>query len=443
MSAVQQKLFTAEAEAELYHCTQRPGFFSVLARKESGPKRQRSYKLQDMPTVLQLLDASRDTWISQAEFTKPNRRVVNLWRVGLLFADIDTYNVEAFTDLNPDVLTNILLHECEIQCIPAPSIIIFSGRGLQAKWLLQSALPRAALPRWNAAQANLVEKLSGIGADKKAKDASRVLRLVRTTNEKSGDTVHVTHVTENNGQPVRYCFDYLAEFLLPFSRQQLEEMRQERAEQKALRDSMKIIKGGKIGHLRGFSGRQLAWHRLEDLRKLADLRGGVEEGSRMLNLFWQLNFLLLSGATNSVQMWHEAQALARAIDSKWHYDKSALSTLYSKAQAYESGNSVEFNGQKYPALYTPRNSTLIDQFEISDDEQKQLQTIISRDIARERDAERKRKQRQAEGAVSRQQYIAQSVEANKPWETLGISRRTWYRRKAVDNNTFAHVNNSK
>ncbi len=37
----------------------------------------------------------------------------------------------------------------------------------------------------------------------------------------------------------------------------------------------------------------------------------------MRHLFWRLNFLLLSGATNSAQMYHEAAALSSELDTRW------------------------------------------------------------------------------------------------------------------------------
>ena len=60
---------------------------------------------------------------------------------------------------------------------------------------------------------------------------------------------------------------------------------------------------------------------------------------------------------------------------------------------FEAGETIEFAGRQYPALYTPRNDTLINLFEISAGEQVELTTIVSRDEARRRDAERKRAQR--------------------------------------------------
>jgi len=48
-----------------------------------------------------------------------------------------------------------------------------------------------------------------------------------------------------------------------------------------------------------------------------------------------------------------------------------------------------------------------------------------------RDAERKWRKRRAEGCVDREQYLDEHiVERTKPWQTLGISRRTYYYRKA-------------
>jgi hypothetical protein len=99
-------------------------------------------------------------------------------------------------------------------------------------------------------------------------------------------------------------------------------------------------------------------------------------------------------------------------------------TLYAKAKAFEAGEVVEFNGKKYPPLYTPKNDTLIDIFKITDEEQRHLKTIISADIARERDRERHEEHRRAIGMVDREQ----SISRQKPWEDLGMSRATWYRK---------------
>lgn len=400
LHSAQLALFDQTQEANTYHDANRRGYFSLLTQWE-GNKRQSSYPLTDMATVLNLVDQTRDTWLTQAEFMRPNRRVVNLLRIGLLFIDLDTYRMPWAQGRTPEELAAAVTYFCQSEGLPHPSLMVYSGRGLQLKWLLDGTIPRQALPRWNACQRHLVDKLAELGADPAAKDASRVLRLVNTVNTKSGNVCRVVHVLEEQGEPIRYNFEYLCEMLLPVARWDIEAQQKQRRD----RQQLTLLPGGRPGHLKGFSGRQLAWDRLEDIRRLAGLRGGVKEGERMHHLFWRLNFLLLSGATNSSLMYHEAAALAGELDPRWNYRSKELMTLYSKAKANEAGETVEFNGRKVPPLYTPRNDTLINLFQITDDEQRQLKTIISKDMAKERHRERETKRRRAAGAVDRETYL--------------------------------------
>ncbi|MEE5071740.1 hypothetical protein V2J79_21125 [Pseudomonas alliivorans] len=151
LQSSQLALFSSQDEAQMYHDSNRSGFFSLLIDVR-GEKRQSSHRLADMPTILNLVDKTRDTWISQAEFIRPNRRVVNLSRLGLLFADLDTYRIPALAGRDPEKLAASVLYFCNEAGVPAPSLLIYSGRGIQAKWLLEGTIPRQALPRWNACQ---------------------------------------------------------------------------------------------------------------------------------------------------------------------------------------------------------------------------------------------------------------------------------------------------
>jgi hypothetical protein len=397
-------------EASLYHDPGQHGFFSLLwcdPRQEPRierqlnklpnlkPKLQQSYRLSDMPRVIEGLDQDRDTWISQAEFFRPNRRVVYLLRLNLCFVDLDTYK-SPWKVYKPETMASVIRGFCQDEDVPEPSLILYSGRGLQVKWLFEKPLPRAALPRWNAIQKQLVTVLERFGADPGARDASRLLRLVDTINTRSGERVRVLWVNERAGEVSHYGFDYLAECILPVDRDTLRKQREEPTKR---RQEFQLLKGGKTGNLRIFSGRQLSWDRLEDLRTLAKLRGwtrsGIPHGYRSKYIHWCLNFLLLSGAVHSSQLFHEAQALAREVCPDFNKDKdvrSVLSTLYRKAQAYEAGERVEFEGRKYPPLYTPRNSTLMDLFDITGEEIKQLKTIVTEEESTERHRQRNRKQ---------------------------------------------------
>lgn len=54
---------------------------------------------------------------------------------------------------------------------------------------------------------------------------------------------------------------------------------------------------------------------------------------------------------------------------------------------------------------------------------------------RECDRQRKTAKRRAAGAVSRSEYVQASIEHAKPWEQAGISRATWYRKRARETET--------
>jgi len=391
---------------EYLQATGRPGYFSVLA-KPNGQAKQNSYKLEVLPQVVRAADPTIDTYITQAVFNGPNRCKVNLRDVGLLFVDLDTYRSAGLADKSPEEQASLLLLFCAQEGLPSPSIVMYSGRGLQAKWLLSEALEPVSLYEWNQAQLALVKLLEPFAADMASRDISRVLRLDRTVNTKSGKICRVVYVTGGcEACPARYDFQELRETFV--------------GEVQVTVSKEEPKKPGKRPVLalpREQNFQRLNWYRLYDLRDLWKIRGGVSEGYRELTLFWELNFLLRADPGKSV--WNEAASLAAQIaPGTAFYRNSDLSTLYRKAQEARHGQGVEFAGRTYPPMYTPRNQTLIELFEITPDEEQQMRTIISQAEKDRRRAEKRR----AEGA---RQYEKHS---DRPWEALGISRAWWYRK---------------
>lgn len=421
-------------EARLLHEAQAPGFFALLTKpspaelerdgqvhgKVRHRPRQSSYRIEHLPLVLDRLDPTRDSFLSQAQFFRPTRRVVHLWHINLCFVDLDVYkSALAGGDLNHIVQT--LRRYCGDEGVPLPSVIISSGRGLYAKWVLERPLPQAALPRWNAVQEALLEKFAPFHADWKARSASQVLRLVQTVNTKSGERVRVLHVEEMDGEPLRYDFEWLADAVLPWTRQELEALRTRRALKKAGQQELRLLRGGREGPAR-FSARGLAWARLQDLRTLQRLRGGmVKEGLREVTLFWSLLFMLASGVTTPRQMFHEARALARELNPDFvrnrEWRDSDLSTLYRRAQ-YEMAHP----GDRTAGLYWVTSQRLIEIFQIAPDEERQLKTIVSRDEKRRRDAAWHRKARSA-GIETRAQARADRDQAIRRESAEGTSQR--------------------
>lgn len=391
-----------------------PGYFTV-AGLPNGRWQQSHHETQHLPQVIEGLNPRIDTWISQAVFENRTRRAVHLASVGLLFADLDTYNIPDLARRKPEEQARLFVSYCLHNNIPAPSVILFSGRGLQAKWILSEALGRDRAPEWSRTEAALVNALRDFGADQAAKDLARVLRVDRTVNSKSGEYCRVVYVNSGvDSVPTRYDFDELSEL---FS---TDEPEREPVTVPSRSSHSKIVHLGDA-----FNLRRLNWYRLEDIRELWRMRGGVPVGYREKTLFWELNFLLRAEPVRYRDIWKEAQSLAGEIDTSAEiaetgsfYRNSELSTLYAKAKATANGESIEYRGRKYPALYTPRNSTLATIFEITPEEERNLRTIISYS-----EKQRRRKEKRRAEGMREQPYRYE-----KPWEALGISRRAYYKR---------------
>lgn len=379
----QGELFSKN-EYAAYLDKSKPGYFHVAQKRDHWV--QQAHPLAKMDEVIDALDKRYDSYISQAEYLSPRtRRVVNVSRVGLLFSDLDIYNT-SLGEKTPGKAAEVVVLFCLESGIPGPSLILFSGRGLQVKWILENPIPRAALPRWNLIQGVLSNKLNEVGADRSAKDAARVLRLVGTVNTKTGEKAKVLYCERDpSGHLRRYNFEYMAETLLPYSRQE-----------SALYKTAKATQGSPGKAKWPFTQRSLSWARLEDLRRLVQLRGGgIDEGGRHTHLFWATNFLLASKIANSSTMYYEVKALARDIDPEWRYSEKELSTLYKRAQMHDRGEKIEWQGKLYEPFYRAKNSTLIDALGITTEEQRGLTTIIdSREKVRRRNALRAKMARQ-------------------------------------------------
>ena len=231
-------------EASHYPDVGRWGYFSILYRDNLNGKsnvRQDSFPLGQMHEVIPLFGfpERRDYWISQADFSRKNRRAVNLAAIGVLFVDLDYYAIPGLQIMDHDRIAHLVLDRCKDLGIPVPSLIINSGRGMQIKWF-HEPLPRAALPRWHAVEDVLVRSFENLGADRKVRDVSRVLRIVHSINQKNRKRVEIIHMEWGDKAEARkYAFDDLAKFILPFSREQVSEYRKHKVQ-------LRLIDGGKL-----------------------------------------------------------------------------------------------------------------------------------------------------------------------------------------------------
>ena len=395
--------FPPEFETGSYLDPNRWGSFSVLSRKRGSSRaRQSSYRMYQLPEILKLVtaDDTHDYWITQAIFRMFNRRKVNLASIGTAFVDLDFYRFPHLIDQDPERILDLVLERCGHANIPEPSIVIDSGKGLQIKWF-HEALPKKVLPRWEIMQRHLVTLFEDLGGDHHSRDVSRVLRVVHTYNQKTMNRVEVLWVNNRFeiDEPVKYVFNDLISQVIP------EPKTRKKAVSK--KDAVKPLKP----HKTLFTTDSLNWMRLCDLQKLIEIRGGdVGEGLREPMAFYLCNFYGLRYhkdlATRPVDDWAEFRQLCLQSAPYWSAQKirEKTSNIYRLTRDMASGQTVEFRGREYPPLYTPKNDTLINTFQITDAELKQLDTIISSREKQRRHTERERQRRQKQGAESREQY---------------------------------------
>jgi hypothetical protein len=435
-----------------------------LKKQQYQSYRQASYKLNKMHAVLhdpfafiRQKNVNTDTietssfWLSQSEFSKPNRQKINLLRVGLCWVDIDTHHDNSpsyLKKLNSDEVLKLFLDACDKAEIPYPSIILWTGRGLACKWIFDRPLPKQAYPRWAAVQDSLVDAFESMGADDNAKDASRVLRLAGTYNPKTLDLCHPIYVNDHYGDPKRYTFDDLADAVLPYTREQIAEFRAKGEAKKARikEHNLKIIAGGKSngnGNLLAFNPVRLAWLQVDDYRKIAKLRPvkGREEGFTD-NIVWLAASALAMAVWADIKRF-DSELIALVKELAPHWDNSRISqsvaSVRDRAEAMARGEWVTYNGKKVPPVYTPKHSTIIDMLGLTDDEMTKLDVIISDDIKKDRHKEAEAKRRRKAGAVDRDTYLmtnadkkAQAVElvvnlgrtVREAAEILGVSAMT-------------------
>jgi hypothetical protein len=419
-----------QPEPLFYHDAERSGYVALLEQR-GNRKHQRIVRLSNLAAAIQGMTGARDCWISQGEFFKPDRRVVNLSRMQVAFVDLDTYKAPRFENIRLDAQLGQLLTFCYDKHIPEPSIVVFSGRGLQVKWLFSAPAPAAALPRWAAVQRALNKLLLDFGADLQAMDASRVLRLDGTVSSRSGETIRVVHRATTptmGGQrlasgAVAYDFDELAETLLDLQRDEMAAKDAEgtvrkahnalaKATREALRANLVLIPGGleqsTSANSRPLIPSQLAWDRIGDLRTLAKLRGhdgGLPPGQRNIFVFLSACFLAQAHLVRNLRP--EIDALANEFAPDWSQSEiaSCVTSVVARAKAAARGDKVFFNGMQVDARYRFSNTTLVDALEVTDSEALELKTILPENETRRRNTQRHAAARRENGALLRDIYI--------------------------------------
>ncbi|MFL5289845.1 MAG: hypothetical protein ACJ8AW_55025 [Rhodopila sp.] len=411
MGAAQLEFFDP-LEARVLPRSDRP-FWTLNVKVAGGRMSQKPYRLRDLEWVLRNVNPRLDTYMSQAFFDRPCRRALHVSWLTHAYVDLDIYRLPV--PPNPHHAPHWVRQHCHDNNIPPPSLIIFSGRGIFLKWCWRSPIPRAAAGRAVAVNRTLVKAFAEFGADPACVDVSRILRVVGTTNSKSGEVAKILWQEEHDGDVATYDFGAFADEILLYTLEQVRGFRAEQAAKIALlaQERAKRRPKEQTGPgRRAFSWDDWHWGVLEDIRWLANHRwnGTVPPGQR--DLIGHLAACQLARVIPASQLWHEVQALGRLILPADYVSGSEFrqhcSTLLANAQRAARGEKVAFGGKAYAPVYTYRKDTLIDRLGITSDEMRHLTRLIDADEKRRRDREATVAARRSNGVMPRKEYEARS-----------------------------------
>lgn len=338
-----------------------------------------------------------DMYFSLNTFRGLRRRQSDLHELKALWSDIDYYNTGFTKD---QVLLKItdLVHNGRI---PQPTLLVDSGKGLYMIWKIERTPPQA-LVRWKNIMSYLHTELSELGADPRCLEPARIFRLDNSIHSETKKTVHVISYT-----PVTYTLHSLqSNFLIPKkSDTPIKKSRPKTKKYSFAKPNTKQI-------LYLHNNYKTYAERLQDIEKLCELRDyklhdyHCREVMLFLTRYWHYCYTK-----------DEQAALKRALALNKQFDVPlAESEVINNTRSNEKAKKLQ--------VYRYSNGTLITLLQITEEEQYQLQSIHTKEIARKKlDQGRKAARRNEEGLTSREQQRKDTEEQIKKLNETGLSTK--------------------
>ena len=329
----------------------------------------------------------KDVYISQNTFNNRSRRLTHLKELKALYIDIDCYKVNLSKEATKYFLENDLYGQ-----IPVPNMLIDSGRGLYYIIFLENTKVED-LPKWQLVERYLYEKLKNLGADNKALDATRVLRVVGSTNSKNNELVKVIDTYD-----YQYTLDEIIENYIP------EVIEDRKEKQKPLGERKK---GRKKKFVSLFNLYNLYYTRFKDIKKLVEIRNYEMTGYREITLFLIRYFLNVYHGDDDLVM-EEVIEINNSFTEPLEINEVFNATRSGAIGATES-------------VYKYSNDKLIKLLDITPSEQKEMATIIGKSEKYYRNNKNRRDNRRDENGLTQRE----SSKLNNENEILELKRKKY------------------
>jgi hypothetical protein len=394
---------------------------------------QKAFQLDDLETVLRLTAGQQNLYMSQCMLDRPVRQSPFVLYGTHAYVDLDTYRIPGLAGLSRDGLARDIRMYCDDTGTPPPSAIISSGRGIYAKWYWAKPVGRDGVGRMMGVNRALVRRLDRFGADPKATDCTRILRITGSEHAKAKRLVSLLHLEQRDGHTVTYDFDAFARQIAPIAATEPDREAQLTApagpvsartgialnpDDLAVADidrAARVQRGGRVFTREGWH-----WTIVEDCRTLARIRWGGMVPPGWRDIFGHAVACQLARIFRPENLYREIVAHAGLMLPRDYVARDL---------AGHCSSLLRLAREATPYRY--RKTTLIELLRITPAEERHMGALISDTEKDRRDAVRQRARRRAAGMTERSIYEANATERARPWETEGISRATWYRRHSA------------
>ena len=378
------------------------GYIHILKLKDGKALKVYNTQYKGIREVIESVEGEEDVYIAPNTFYKPYRSVQNIRHFRALYIDIDlkSYGKE-------EAVYNIY-EKAAIGEIPEPSMVLDSGRGLHVYWRIEDA-PYNALWTWQQIEDYLYKKLQYLGADIKATDGARLLRLPSTYNSKSNTECKI--LIEKD---ITYSMRDLREKYLEYKAKPYQlELHQTKEFKKQTKGTISTL----------FNSYTLHLYRDDDIKMLCKLRNYDVEGYRNFILhcfaYWtgiyirdtdelEKEVIELNNAFKKPLKETEVKAILRCIPK-------AIDKFLNYQQTLKNGQVKKVTkGMKDKGGYWYKNQTLIESLDITLEEQKKFKTIIGQEEKYNRNNKRRNDtRRNKEGLTPREQQKQHTIKSVK------------------------------
>lgn len=385
--------------------------FSLKDNKSIG------YSLDSVYKMMEWYQEEQDIFITPNGFVTPSQYATfdvatsqngkkkgNVRVLKNIFLDLDLKDTDySISDAHIEILQLV-----QQGLIPYPSMVVCSGRGLHLYWSIGSyKATQGLISYYTKITKSIADRLKHLGVDKsKLEEYNGLLRVPGTINGKNGSRCYLiesNNLTYNLKELKEKYFkdDYRFRPKPPMERNfELIEGTKEVIEPVEIRPKLEVAKTFNTLH-KG---------RLHDIEKLLALRN--YSTSNRGNILFVLAYYKCLTDGDSLDVLEYIENINRKLDNPKSH-KKVLELCKSAEKYFLDDAKLKYSSEK-----------LIEILDITEEEQKKLKKIISKDIKLDRfNTTRKEKRRNADGLTKREQEKKDTRQSIQSLKSKGLTQK--------------------